>query len=187
MRGKHFMLDLETMGTGNNAAIIQIGCVVFEPLQPGLTSQFKQTVSLQSSIGLGMDVTGGTLAWWRMMAAKQPSALLDHCVPIQEAMLMFDRWYHQQEGWAEMPLWSNGAVFDIPIMETAYRLLGLDVPWHYRRPRDQRTLLDLAEQVGWVKPEVPEATHDALEDCAAQAAMVGSAARYIFDRTGTVI
>lgn len=180
------MIDLETMGLGSTAAIIQVGAVVFEPLGEGIIGQpFKQTVTMQSCIALGMTSDQGTKMFWQQRGREgKPSALHEAGLSIQETLKAFDAWYMSQEKWADLGVWSNGAVFDIPILETAYRLCGLTQPWHYRKPRDQRTLVELAQSVGWSKPDLPEPSHDALEDCIRQVAEVQGATRYVFVKCG---
>ena len=53
MTETHVMLDLETMDTGSNAAIIAIGAVVFTRTE--ITAEFYCNVNLQSSMDYGSD------------------------------------------------------------------------------------------------------------------------------------
>ena len=48
----HLMLDLETMGTKSNSAIISIGAVEFDILTGKTGREFYRNVSLQSCISL---------------------------------------------------------------------------------------------------------------------------------------
>ena len=42
-------------------------------------------------------------------------------------------------------VWGNGPLFDVAILEHAYRHLVLPVPWDFWHVRDCRTLLDMFE------------------------------------------
>jgi len=65
--------------------------------------------------------------------------------PLHEAMTQLGQWLMgygaDKEG--RIRLWGHGA-FDVPILAAGFYRAGLPVPWHYRAPRDLRTLYDLA-------------------------------------------
>ncbi|OYW60916.1 MAG: hypothetical protein B7Z40_19340 [Bosea sp. 12-68-7] len=70
-------------------------------------------------------------------------------------------------------VWANGAVFDIGILEHAYRSKGLVIPWKYNQVRDSRTIRQeipmLAERTatGTYVP-VGEPAHHPITDCKVQ-------------------
>ena len=77
-------------------------------------------------------------------------------------------------------LWSHGAAFDSPILAAAYAACGLPVPWHYRAPRDTRTLFDIAgidDHSAWLNqhPGPLGVAHHALDDSICQARAVCAA------------
>lgn len=80
-------------------------------------------------------------------------------------------------------LWCHGPAFDPPIIEAAFRALGLPVPWHYRSPRDTRTIFDAAgieDHSAWLAqhPGPLGIPHHALDDAICQARGVcGAVAR----------
>ena len=168
----HIMLDLETFGTNPSAAIVQIGAVVFylddEP-QP-LPASFERTVALQSSILAGGKVDVETVGWWRSQSFDAKAAVCSDAVPLAPALVAFALWLP-----LNAYLWSHGAAFDVPVLDSAYRSINTAPPWNYRRVRDTRTLFWLAETTaGWQKPKRMTA-HTARADAAAQAADVVSA------------
>jgi len=57
----NIMLDLETMGNGNNAAIIAIGAVKFDQ---DITDRFYKTIDLDSSVDVGLEIDPSTVLWW---------------------------------------------------------------------------------------------------------------------------
>lgn len=157
------MIDLETLGLKPNATIMQIGWCTFD-LNGERPTPCAITVNPQTHIDLGATVDWGTISWW--MKPEQAEALRS----IQEAeahdihaalilfcsMLppMFDR------------VWANGAAFDFPIIENAFRACSFDAPWQYSQVMDMRTVRRLYPNVPQVRPNIP---HNAGSDAVAQA------------------
>ena len=69
-------------------------------------------------------------------------------------------------------IWCNGASFDFPMLDAAFRAMGGKVPWEYWQQRDVRTMWYAAFPDS--KPE-ESATHDAGEDCYRQIRMLREA------------
>ena len=61
----HFSIDLETLGTRYNAAILSIGVQQFDIDTGKLGETFYREIDLDSAIKAGK-VTGSTLAWWAL-------------------------------------------------------------------------------------------------------------------------
>ena len=61
---QHIMLDLETMGTGPNAAITAIGAVKFDPDKGEIVETFYFKVNLESSVKQGGVIDASTVIWW---------------------------------------------------------------------------------------------------------------------------
>lgn len=174
----HMMIDLETFGTGNNAAIVQIGAVVFDMFTPSVI-QRQWTIPLQWSILAGGEVDASTVEWWRKQSDLARASIRDvnrggdHTLisVLTELSNVYD------ENTCER-VWSHGLIFDVPILDGYYRRLALAVPWKYRDTRDTRTLFDLAQNIGWVKP-LRSTAHTAVADAMAQADDVRSAWSFI--------
>ncbi len=174
------MLDLETLGTRPDAAIIQIGAVMFEARDRGRLFNgqgFNRHILLQDGAGT---IDHGTLCFWmkEKSAHKMADALEKKAVPLQNALHDLLNWPGTvKEGmtWAQVEtIWSNGAAFDQPILAMAFQRLGAPVPWHYRASRCCRTLFNLVggpPEVDWTGL-VP---HDALDDSIGQAMQVQQA------------
>lgn len=100
-----------------------------------------------------------TVQWWSEQSDEAQAAFTDP-VDLREALVRFSQWvmdicYPHERGLTvpenddinpptNIRLWSHGAAFDPPILAAAYDAVGLPVPWHYRAPRDTRTLFDAA-------------------------------------------
>lgn len=185
------MLDLETMSTRPNAAIVSIGAVMFDPFGPLLPDVdprggtiggcFYTAVLLESSLAAGLVVDGDTVMWWLNQAIAQQKALSDDPIPLSSALdRLYEFSFWRGRFWqnAMSPgfdpygqvtvsfraVWSHGASFDLPIIESAYRALDAPVPWTYRHHRDTRTLFDLAEHWGYLRSPDYVIRHHALCD-----------------------
>jgi len=115
------MIDLETMGTGPNAAVIQLGAVAFNSVN-GLTDPdgMSRDIDLHSSVLLGGEVDAATAHWWRERGGLE----LKNPVPLRSALLELAAWVKNLPKLERV--WSQGANFDVPILEGYYRRAGLD-------------------------------------------------------------
>ena len=159
---RHIMLDLETMGSGSNAAIVAIGAVAFDT---GIRSKFYAKVHLASSIESGGRVDAGTVLWWLQQsdAARKELHTADKTDTVQKACLNFTAWYADCNGGA---VWGNGATFDNVILRNTFDRLCFPAPWSFRDDRCFRTVKALHPKV-----DVPVSgtTHNALHDATWQA------------------
>ena len=172
----HHMLDLETLSTAPNAAIIQIGVVRFDPEGQGVTDTFERTVSLDSCLEVDLKVDGATFEWWLRQSDAARAAVTADPQPLPWVLRDLTTWLGEKP---DNVIWSHGASFDAPVLASAYRACGYREPWDHRLVRDTRTLFWLAESWGWKKPE-HDTAHTALADAVAQAADVQSAFAYRF-------
>lgn len=169
---RHVMLDLETLSSSKDAAIIQVAAVVFDPSTGEHMAQFDAVSS-----DLVGRVNPKTVAWWmqQKQAAKLGARISSEGIPTKRVLADFIEWFRGL-GPVEA-IWSHGATFDLPVMCSALAACDLEQPWHYRAERDTRTLYALAP--GGM-PEVvrdEDQVHDALYDCKLQIAQVVGALR----------
>lgn len=159
---KHLMVDLETLATSPDAAILTMGAVTFDPKSDKIFDEFYVRIDLESVTELGMTVDEKTVEWWGTQSAEaQDEAFGDgDRISIQEAIDRFHKF-----SWHCNNFWSHGAAFDIVIIEQYYRALKKAPPWNFWQVRDTRTIFDLG-----IDPEMPQANkHHALEDARRQA------------------
>jgi len=156
------MIDIETMGTTPGAAILSIGAVTFG--RAGLGEIFYAPVLLQSCLDAGLHIDPETDAWWAKQSdAARAAAFRNDAAPLATVLEQFSNWFNLVR--AERP-WSQGANFDPPLLDAAYRACGMTPPWKYWNVRDTRTLYDLAG----VKVDRSKGTHhNALDDARTQA------------------
>ena len=165
MKPNHVMIDLETMGKNPNSAIVSIGAVIFDPRTNKVgnkpTTQFYRELDWEEQ---GRTICPDTQAWWLKQSEHARSALngLDD---LEEELVNLANWLP-----ADCKVWGNGSIFDIAMLEDAYRQYGIDIPWKFWNVRDCRTIKDLYESSrgGWDKTAGGNA-HNALHDVIYQA------------------
>ena len=166
MAKNHVMIDLETLATTPDAAILTIGAVKFDVFGedqkiPDCES-FYVKVDIDSCHELGLVTNDDTIAWWAKQSqeAQDEAFSVDNRIHIREA---FDRLY--KFCWGSKYVWSNGASFDVVICETVFRRLQKAIPWNFWEVRDVRTAFDLG-----INPNRPPVLqHHALADAWNQA------------------
>ena len=170
---KHVMLDLETLGNGNNAAIITIGAYYFDTNDPNNGEEYYVLVNPKTSVAYGQDVDTSTVLWWIEQSDDARQQLVKagkEGLSLSAALLDFSRWYNtmtRNSGKTALPVWGNGATFDNVIMTNAYKSTKLDKPWSYRSDCCYRTLANLCQSVR--KNEMEGTIHNALDDAKIQA------------------
>lgn len=160
---RHVMIDLETLSTSPNAVVFQIGAQAFD-LEAGsfCDAGLMMYVDAQEGIRAGLDVDWSTIKWW-MTVPDNDRIVSGSEISIREALTELGKYVRRNDR-----VWSNGAAFDIPIMENHYRRARMDIPWKYHNVLDVRTLK-------WLKPAPrvePIMAHHALSDAQAQALWV---------------
>ena len=160
---KHLMVDLETLATTPDAAIVTLGAVLFDPYSSRVFDKLYVRVTLDSVTDLGMKINDKTLEWWGQQSAEAQNEAFgegDDRISIQECIDKFHKF-----AWGADAFWSHGSIFDINILDTYYRALKKVPPWNFWQIRDTRTLFDLGYD-----PLMPKVTaHKALDDANAQA------------------
>ena len=160
------MIDIETLSSEANAAVIQIGACAFdieggvaEPMSVLVKPDFSKTPPSLS-----------TICWW-MVQNETARTHMAKCEtrgvsPADALNRLHDyisiRCAPKFEAWAMPP------EFDLVILRNLGNTVGLKMPWRYDRTRDLRTLESLAKctSADRVKATVP---HDAGYDAQAQA------------------
>lgn len=127
------MVDLETMATSPNAAIISIGAVRFGSGQ--ILDEFYQVVDLNSSLTVGLEIEADTLLWWMQQDDIARKQFLSGAKNISTVLDDFAAWLGQ-----DAEVWGNGAAFDNVILTNAYKKCGKKRPWAYYNDRCYRTI-----------------------------------------------
>jgi hypothetical protein len=155
------MIDLETLATSPNAAVLTIGVVKFDPFNSDIDNPTCEKlyikVDLDSCDELKLEVNDDTIAWWGQQSkeAQDEAFSPEGRVHIREA---FNQLY--KFCWGAKRVWSHGASFDTVICENIFRKLNKACPWKFWEVRCTRTLFDIG-----IDPQRPPVLkHHALED-----------------------
>jgi hypothetical protein len=168
------MIDLETLATTSDAAVLSIGAVKFDPFGDELNNNnmdsFYLRVDLDSCDRLGLTVSDSTIEWWSKQSpeAQEEAFNPENRVDVVDAMNQLYKFC-----WGCKRVWSNGSGFDIVILETIFRKIEKAYPWQYWSVRDCRTIYDL----GIDAKRPPVLKHHALEDAWNQAVGVQNVCR----------
>jgi hypothetical protein len=181
----HFSIDLETLGTRYNAAILSIGVQQFDIGTGKLGETFYREIDLDSAIKAGK-VTGSTLAWWALQGDVAKRVFGDkNKSPLSVALDDLRTWMLKKA--TKPKVWGNGSSFDISILEHAYDngAVGLKEPWFYTNIRDMRTIMDYLQAE--MKPKREGTHHNALDDAKYQAQCISAAHRAITGKTAVPV
>lgn len=151
------MVDLETLSTKPDAAIIAIGAVVFT----GDPSFFKEGFYRVVRPQVG-SIDYKTVAWWAQQTKKARDIFSDSlAVDTRTALEEFTRF---MDVWKPVELWGNGATFDNVILRSSYEACGMSAPWSFGQDRCFRTLKNLVK----VHHQHAGIAHNALDDAMSQ-------------------
>lgn len=162
MPNTDLMIDLETLATSPDAAILTVGAVKFDPFGGSITETFYAKIDLDSCHEINLTVSDATIEWWSQQSeeAKNEAFNLDNRIPIDDAFVDLYKF-----AWGCERVWSNGAAFDVVICETVFNRIHKAIPWKFWQVRDVRTMFDLG--IDPLRP--PVTAHNALEDARNQA------------------
>ncbi len=160
------MIDLETLATSPNAAVLTIGAVKFDPfgddVHEATCKKLYIKVDLDSCQDLNLDISDDTIQWWASQSqeAQDEAFGSEGRIHIRDAVEQLYKFC-----WGAKRVWSHGASFDIVICENIFRKVQKSVPWKFWDVRCTRTMFDL----GMDPRRPPVLKHHALEDAWNQA------------------
>lgn len=178
-------LDLETLGTSPDSAILAVGAVAVCE-ETGQTRKFYSICNANAQPG--RTVSQSTLNWWSQQsdaarvafdeAHKQEAPILANVLD------QLTHWIGELGLTHDVYVYGNGANFDIAMLEHAYKQISDFVPWNFRNVRDMRTLRDICLRLG-LEPAIKASVqrvgvhHNALDDAEYQANIVIESLRQI--------
>jgi len=156
---RNVMIDLETVGTATNSAILTLGAVEFSKY--GLKEQFYCNINVQSCIDVGLILQADTLQWWMQQSEEARTEAFSLGIPLRQALLEFAQWLPN-----DALVWGNGSDFDNAILATAYRAIDIPLPWKFWNNRCYRTFKNMYPSI---KLQRSGTYHNALDDAITQA------------------
>ncbi|MDD5370829.1 MAG: 3'-5' exoribonuclease [Anaerolineaceae bacterium] len=163
---KNIMLDLETMGTNPNAAIIAIGAVEFDISTRTVGERFYRVVDLASSVESGGIIDASTVLWWMQQSDEARSAFSRNGEYLKPVLDQFSCWVADRAFRDDIQMWGNGAASDNVILASAYQRCKLPTPWAFWGDRCYRTVRSLYPNI---KMQRVGTYHNAVDDAESQA------------------
>lgn len=162
------MIDLETLSTRPDAAIISIGACWFNADLQQVGHPWHTRIDMADSIRSGGHVDGDTVRWWLRQSDAARASITEGCSnDIDDALQGLAMYLHSVAPQKEVRVWGNGADFGLPILASAYARADREQPWRYFNGRCLRTLRKLLPQVE--APAFEGTEHNAAHDAQHQA------------------
>jgi hypothetical protein len=164
------MVDIETLGTDPFCPILSIGACNFDPMVADTEdpvdhdSTFYVAITLESNLAAGLKPSADTINWWMTETSDAARQVFNdpRAVSLAMGLDMFTDWINSRP---EL-IYANPPRFDMGIIQAAYKALGKEIPWSWRKERCYRTICYLAPDV--VTPRLT-VHHNALDDAKYQA------------------
>ena len=168
------MIDIETMGPAPDGAVLAIGAVPFAMNGVKLEiapedDWFDVRITLEANVRAGRKIDGDTIEWWLRQDRDAQVVLLrePRHTNLDTVMVEFCEFVEKH---GCKTVWAKPPTFDLLILR---HMFGADWPFHWRNERDVRTVLYMADTLGWKLPEKPDGVkHDAVHDAYVQAKQV---------------
>lgn len=172
-------IDLETAGLGTDAPIIAIGAVRFAP-QPSCQLLTGTPASNEFHVAVNLvgqtPIDPSTFYWWLEQSKEAQAGALEgkDGISLGNALRALWQWLQADSTVVGRnsnftgKLWIRGDR-DSVWLEEAHKREGIKTPYQFRNVRDQRTMVEFAEERGMVMPMRHSVAHDALEDARYQA------------------
>lgn len=166
----HVMLDLETLGTSNNAMIISIGAVIFDTDECRVrNAPFYAVIAPLGNTG-DMDVD--TVMWWMKQNDEVREEITEQSVHHMTMPIALGAFTEYCNRLNVEKIWGNGAGFDNVILRNAYTRTNRVSPWQgkfagHRMDMCYRTMKAMFPDVP--RPPFEGDAHNALDDAKNQA------------------
>jgi exodeoxyribonuclease VIII len=174
----NIMLDLETLSSAPDAAIVAIGACTFNLGEGAQIDRFYCVIDAEDAAKTGGTISASTFAWWTQQSEEARSIFHKSTAKLStvDALGKFSKWVNLVAG-PDALVWGNGSDFDNVVLRGAYERLAMKAPWSFRYNRCYRTLkgMSVAEGIPFERIGV---AHDALDDALSQA----NHAKRILDR-----
>jgi len=158
------MVDIETLSSQPDAAVIAIGLCLFNHKEILDSRQFL--IDPRYAPG-HRDID--TLEWWQNQDSGVFTKMMSgEAMPWEICHEMYDLCRHE---WKTRTIWANAPTFDISILRQLFKLYDIGFPFHFSKEMDYRTVKHFAKEMGidFNAPLEERSAHDAESDAIAQA------------------
>lgn len=130
-------IDMETLSTEHNAALLSIGAVIHDFGTGQQVDTFYANITPESSIAAGLNVSESTKAWWSKQGQAAQDVLSVDQRPLRDVLVDFAKWL---AGHGVQYAIGNGPRADNQWLESACKAVGMQSPIKYWGDLDMRTL-----------------------------------------------
>lgn len=130
-------IDMETLSTEHNAALLSIGAVIHNFGTGQQVDTFYANITPESSIAAGLDVSESTKACWAKQGQAAQDVLSVDQRPLRDVLVDFAKWL---AGHGVQYAIGNGPRADNQWLESACKAVGMQSPIKYWGDLDMRTL-----------------------------------------------
>ncbi|MBB2819033.1 UNVERIFIED_ORG: hypothetical protein GGD59_002278 [Rhizobium esperanzae] len=169
---RDLMIDIETLGTSPGSVILSIGATTFDAETGEFGEEYYAAIDPQSAVDAGLTMDVSTLKWWMEQSEGARVAAFAGERLLGWALGEFGDYVRRVDA---TRVWAKPPSFDLVLLESAFRVCHIPIPWHYKTPRDCRTLFDITNAT---QPDFGTA-HNALDDAKSQAIGVINAYRIL--------
>ena len=149
------MIDIETLSRRAGGVVHEIAAIAFVRSSHAVMEEFRVSIDPDEAESCGLSIEPETWRWWE----DQGGVVLEEPVlPLREALEELTAFCRR---WTPDRVWSCGTCFERPMLDGAFSVLGMPLPWEYWRGRDLRTVWDLA----FPDAKRESGGHRALADC----------------------
>lgn len=159
------MIDIETLSTRADAAILSIAAVRFDLKTGKVGPTFYERIANDCNKKLRRHIDPQTVRWWMNQKGESiyEAFTIGPRVTLQNALLQLTLFITEEDG---LKIWANSPSFDLVILKHAYEQLGMAEPWEYWQERDVRTLASLNKTIK--NGTENKRAHHPLADCTHQ-------------------
>lgn len=167
------MIDIETLDTSPTSSVITIGAVKFdlsdldhETYAPENEDVFYNRISRKSCKKYNLTESQSTLVWWVNRPSEEKKELFDKTLERYDLPKALKNLSEFIKGCKD--IWMQSPNFDAVILENAYKLCGIEIPWKFWNLRDTRTIYSLIDLPAYKLPYKNKNHHNAKHDCITQ-------------------
>lgn len=156
---KHIIIDIETLGRRNDAAITQVGIILTDE-NFNVLDQYLIQVDSNVWNTCNRTFTGETLLWWIQQTntpiSEFPTQIANSYKDLVEKLNYIFRRYNTEDS----IVWTKGSM-DLFCLKDLCEYFNIDNPWKFWQPRDIRTAKEIIKD--WKTIENNN-SHNALND-----------------------
>lgn len=141
------VLDLETLALSEDAAILQIGCVIppfayvkLQTRNKEIPQTFEATIAYEHAVHSEFSKDSDTLDWWEKQSSEAKKSVFSGQDSYEDAFEKLSYWMLAIKACGfEIRLWGNGPEFDNRILDYALNCYNIRGLWSFRDNHSMRT------------------------------------------------